>query len=41
MISESGEIWVRGFNVMQKYFDDEEKTRESITSGGWYQTGYV
>ncbi|XP_015794688.1 acyl-CoA synthetase family member 2, mitochondrial [Tetranychus urticae] len=38
---EKGEIWVRGFNVMQKYFDDEEKTRESITSGGWYQTGDI
>jgi acyl-CoA synthetase (AMP-forming)/AMP-acid ligase II len=35
----SGEIWVRGYNVMDKYWAAPEKTLESFTSDGWLKTG--
>jgi HIP---CoA ligase len=38
---ESGEIVVRGYNVMQGYLDDEAATREAIDAGGWLHTGDV
>lgn len=36
-----GELLVRGFLVMDGYWGDEEKTKESITSTRWLRTGYV
>lgn len=38
---EPGEIWVRGYNVMQGYFDNEEETRKTITADGWLKTGDI
>lgn len=38
---ESGEIVVRGYNVMQGYLDDEAATRETIDAQGWLHTGDV
>ena len=38
---EPGEIWVRGYNVMQGYFDDPQATADAITSDGWLKTGDV
>ena len=38
---EEGEIWVRGFNVMQGYLDMPEATAETITSEGWLKTGDI
>ena len=37
----SGEIWVRGFNVMQGYLDDPKATSETITPEGWLKTGDI
>lgn len=38
---EEGEIWVRGFNVMQGYLDMPEATAETITAEGWLKTGDI
>ncbi|CAF0762160.1 unnamed protein product [Rotaria sp. Silwood1] len=38
-IGEEGEICARSYNIMEGYYDDEEKTRETITSSGWLKTG--
>jgi len=36
---ETGELLARGYNVMQGYWDDPEKTEESIDEAGWMHTG--
>jgi acyl-CoA synthetase (AMP-forming)/AMP-acid ligase II len=37
----AGEIWVRGYNVMQGYFDNADATRQAITTDGWLRTGDI
>ncbi|KDR21552.1 Acyl-CoA synthetase family member 2, mitochondrial, partial [Zootermopsis nevadensis] len=34
-----GELWVRGYSVMNEYWGDEEMTRQLITKDGWVKTG--
>jgi fatty-acyl-CoA synthase len=36
---ERGELLTRGYSVMHGYWDDVEKTRQSIDEGGWMHTG--
>ena len=37
-VGEKGELWTRGYSVMQGYWEDEAKTRESVVDG-WMRTG--
>jgi acyl-CoA synthetase (AMP-forming)/AMP-acid ligase II len=38
-LSETGELWFRGPNVMAGYLGNEEATRETIDDDGWLRTG--
>jgi acyl-CoA synthetase (AMP-forming)/AMP-acid ligase II len=38
---EPGEVLVRGYNVMQGYFDDEAATAKAIDAEGWLHTGDI
>ncbi|MEE4660661.1 MAG: FadD3 family acyl-CoA ligase [Halieaceae bacterium] len=40
-VGEPGEVWVRGYNVMQCYLDNPEATAETITPDGWLRTGDI
>lgn len=40
-IGENGEICTRGYAVMRGYWDDEDKTRETIDQGGWLHSGDI
>ncbi|CAF1407730.1 unnamed protein product [Adineta steineri] len=38
-IGQQGEIWSRGFSMMVGYYNDPEKTKETLTPSGWLRTG--
>jgi fatty-acyl-CoA synthase len=38
-VGETGEVCARGYGVMQGYWDDEDKTAETIDAEGWLHSG--
>ncbi|MES3006385.1 MAG: AMP-binding protein [Pseudomonadota bacterium] len=36
---ETGELWVKGPQVMKGYWQNEDATKEAITVDGWFKTG--
>ena len=38
-VGEEGELWARGPNIMQGYFENPEATAEALVDGGWLRTG--
>ncbi len=38
-VGAAGELWTRGYSVMQGYWDDPDKTAEAIDAEGWMRTG--
>lgn len=40
-VGETGELFVRGYNVMDGYWEDDAATREAITDDGYLRTGDI
>lgn len=40
-VGEKGEVCTRGYSVMRGYWNDEEKTRETIDAAGWLHSGDI
>ncbi|MGC0422443.1 FadD3 family acyl-CoA ligase [Embleya sp. AB8] len=40
-VGESGEVWIRGYNVMKGYFEDAEESTKAVDADGWLHTGDV
>ena len=36
-----GEVWLRGDSVIDHYFENEQETKDAITSDGWFKTGDI
>lgn len=40
-VGERGEVWIRGYNMLDGYYRDPVKTAEAIDSQGWYHSGDI
>lgn len=40
-VNVSGELWIRGPNVMKGYYQNDEATKATITADGWLRTGDI
>ncbi|MDM8159624.1 AMP-binding protein [Labilibaculum sp. K2S] len=38
-VTQIGEVWTKGDNVMMGYYKEPEKTKEVLTEDGWFKTG--
>lgn len=38
-VTQIGEVWAKGDNVMMGYYKEPEKTKEVLTEDGWFKTG--
>jgi acyl-CoA synthetase (AMP-forming)/AMP-acid ligase II len=41
VVADDGEVLVRGYNVMQGYYEDTEATADAVDANGWLHTGDV
>lgn len=41
LVGDPGEVWVRGINVFQGYWNDPEATRAAVDEDGWLHTGDI
>jgi fatty-acyl-CoA synthase len=40
-VGQRGEVWIRGYNMLDGYHRDPEKTAEAIDNSGWYHSGDI
>ncbi len=38
-VTQIGEVWAKGDNIMMGYYKNEEKTKEVLIEDGWFKTG--
>ena len=38
-LGQPGELWIRGYLLMEGYWNDPEKTLKAMAPGGWIRTG--
>jgi fatty-acyl-CoA synthase len=38
---ERGEIWIKGYSLLDRYYRDPEKTAEVLDAAGWYHSGDI
>ncbi|WP_417622382.1 class I adenylate-forming enzyme family protein [Parasphingorhabdus sp.] len=36
-----GEIWIKGYSLLDRYYRDPEKTAEALNEDGWYRSGDI
>lgn len=40
-VGERGEVWIKGYNLLDGYYRDPAKTAEALDANGWYHTGDI
>lgn len=40
-VGERGEVWIKGYNLLDGYYRDPVKTAEALDSDGWYHSGDI
>jgi fatty-acyl-CoA synthase len=40
-VGDRGEVWIKGYNLLDGYYRDPVKTAEALDSDGWYHSGDI
>jgi fatty-acyl-CoA synthase len=40
-VGERGEVWIKGYNLLDGYYRDPAKTAEALDTDGWYRSGDI